>query len=116
MWRNGIKAFFVAFHSRPALARAATEALATSSELRAMWSGFMQKWIDHTRAVDRGRTGARRRPGNHLGGRSGHVAESDERAHDDGSSSRQRQPAVDVDRVIDTLTHIWVTSIYGESE
>src|ERR1700761_4955078 len=51
VWRGGIKAFFVAFHSRPALARAATEALATSSELRGMWSRFMQKWIDHTAAL-----------------------------------------------------------------
>jgi hypothetical protein len=25
------------------------------------------------------------------------------------------KPAVDVDRVVDTLTHIWVSSIYGES-
>ena len=25
------------------------------------------------------------------------------------------QPAVDEDRLVDTLTHIWVTSIYGEA-
>ena len=51
VWRNGINAFFVAFHSHPELARAATEALATSSELRTMWSGFMQKWIDRTASL-----------------------------------------------------------------
>src|ERR1700730_3024326 len=51
VWRNGIKAFFVAFDSRRVLARAATEALATSSELRTVWSGFMQKWTDQTAAM-----------------------------------------------------------------
>ncbi len=25
------------------------------------------------------------------------------------------QPAVDEERLVDTLTHIWVTSIYGEA-
>jgi AcrR family transcriptional regulator len=48
VWRNGIKAFFNAFGSDRALARAGTEALATSSEFRVVWSGFMQKWINQT--------------------------------------------------------------------
>jgi AcrR family transcriptional regulator len=51
VWRNGIKAFFTAFGSHRPLARAATEALASSSELRSVWSGFMQKWIDQTAAM-----------------------------------------------------------------
>ena len=51
VWRNGIKAFFTAFSSHRTLARAATEALATSSELRSVWLGFMQKWIDQTAAM-----------------------------------------------------------------
>src|ERR1700761_1709297 len=51
VWRNGINAFFTAFATHRRLARAATEALATSSELRAVWSGFMQKWIDQTAAM-----------------------------------------------------------------
>ena len=50
-WRDGINAFFTAFASRPTLGRAARDALATNSELRAMWSGFMQKWIDQTAAL-----------------------------------------------------------------
>jgi AcrR family transcriptional regulator len=115
VWRNGIKAFFVAFHSRPALARAATEALATSSELGAMWSVFMQKWIDHTASL----IAAERERG---------AAPETISAVDLATSLNQMNertmmaalsaetPAVDVDRVVDTLTHIWVTSIYGESE
>src|ERR1700744_3091138 len=41
VWRNGIKAFFAAFSTHRAVARTATEALATSSELRTVWAGFM---------------------------------------------------------------------------
>src|SRR6201997_1926811 len=51
VWRNGINAFFTAFATHRRLARAATEALATSSEVSAVWSGFMQKWIEQTGAL-----------------------------------------------------------------
>src|ERR1700761_9142664 len=46
VWRNGIKAFFTGFGSHRAVVRAGSEALATSSEVRAVWTSFMQKWID----------------------------------------------------------------------
>jgi TetR/AcrR family transcriptional regulator, ethionamide resistance regulator len=114
VWRNGIKAFFVAFHSNPALARAATEALATSSELRTMWSGYMQKWIDHTASLI---TAERER-----GAAPGTIPAADLATSLNQMNERTmmaalsaENPAVDVDRVVDTLTHIWVSSIYGES-
>jgi AcrR family transcriptional regulator len=112
--RNVIKAFFTAFSSHRAVARAGTEALATSSELRAVWSGFMQKWIDQTAAM----IAAERKRG---------AAPETIPAADLATSLNQMNertmmaalsaetPAVDEDRVVDTLTHIWVTSIYGES-
>jgi AcrR family transcriptional regulator len=114
VWRNGIKAFFTAFSSHRPLARAATEALATSSELRSVWSGFMQKWIDQTAAM----ITAERERG---------AAPDTIPAVDLATSLNQMNertmmaalsadaPAVDEDRVVDTLTHIWVSSIYGES-
>jgi TetR/AcrR family transcriptional regulator, ethionamide resistance regulator len=115
VWRNGIKAFFVAFHSRPALARAATETLATSSELRTMWSGFMQKWIDHTASLitaERERGAAPETiPAADLATSLNQMNERTMMAALSGET-----PAVDVDRLVDTLTHIWVTSIYGETE
>ena len=114
VWRNGINAFFVAFHSHPALARAATEALATSSELRTMWSGFMQKWIDHTASLitaERERGAAPETiPAADL---ATSLNQMNERTMMAALSAEN--PAVDVDRVVDTLTHIWVSSIYGES-
>ena len=114
VWRNGIKAFFTAFSSHRALARAATEALATSSELRSVWLGFMQKWIDQTAAMitaERARGAAPETiPAADL---ATSLNQMNERTMMAALSAET--PAVDEDRVVDTLTHIWVTSIYGES-
>ncbi len=96
------------------LARAATEALATSSELRVVWLGFMQKWIDQTAAIiaaERARGGAPETiPAADL---ATSLNQMNERTMMAALSAET--PAVDEDRVVDTLTHIWVTSIYGES-
>jgi len=114
VWRNGIKAFYTAFASHRPLARAATEALATSSELRAVWSGFMQKWIDQTAAMitaERARGAAPETiPAADL---ATSLNQMNERTMMAALSSET--PAVDKDRVVDTLTHIWVSSIYGEA-
>jgi TetR/AcrR family transcriptional regulator, ethionamide resistance regulator len=114
VWRNGIKAFFAAFSAHRAVARTATEALATSSELRTVWSGFMQKWIDQTAAM----IVAERERG---------AAPDNIPAADLATSLNQMNertmmaalsvetPSVETERVVDTLTHIWLSSIYGES-
>jgi AcrR family transcriptional regulator len=114
VWRNGIKAFFNAFGSHRALARAATEALATSSELRTVWVEFMQKWIDQTTAMivaERERGAAPET-----------IAAADLATSLNLMNERTMMatlsaetPAVDEERVVDTLTHIWVSSIYGEA-
>ncbi|MEB3980912.1 TetR/AcrR family transcriptional regulator [Mycobacterium sp. 663a-19] len=112
-WRHGIKAFYTAFASQPALSRAAREALATSSELRSVWSGFMQKWIDQTAAMitaERARGAAPETvPAADL---ATSLNQMNERTMMAALSAET--PAVDPDRVVDTLTHVWVSSIYGE--
>jgi AcrR family transcriptional regulator len=114
VWRNGIKAFFTAFSSHRALARAATEALATSTELRTVWLEFMQKWIDQTATMitaERARGAAPHTiPAADLATSLNQMNERTMMA-----ALAAETPAVDEDRVVDTLTHIWVTSIYGES-
>lgn len=114
VWRNGIKAFYTAFGSHRTLARAATEALATSSELRSMWLGFMQKWIDQTAAMitaERERGAAPNTiPAADLATALNQMNERTMMA-----ALSAETPAVDADHVVDALTHIWVTSIYGES-
>jgi TetR/AcrR family transcriptional regulator, ethionamide resistance regulator len=114
VWRNGIKAFFTAFLSHRAVARAGTEALATSSEFRAVWSGFMQKWIDQTTAMisaERARGAAPETiPAADLATSLNQMNERIMMA-----TLSAEQPAVAEDRVVDTLAHIWVSSIYGEA-
>ena len=114
-WRNGINAFFSAFSSHRAVARAATEAVATNSELRDVWSGFMQKWIDQTAAMitaERARGAAPETiPAADL---ATSLNQMNERTMMAALSAEQ--PAVAEDRLVDTLTHIWVSSIYGSIE
>jgi TetR/AcrR family transcriptional regulator, ethionamide resistance regulator len=113
--RNVINAFFTAFGSHRAVARAGTEALATSSEIRAVWSDFMRKWIDQTAAMisaERARGAAPETiPAGDL---ATSLNQMNERTMMAALSAET--PAVDPDRVVDTLTHIWVSSIYGESD
>jgi AcrR family transcriptional regulator len=114
VWRNGIKAFYTAFATHRSLARAATEALATSTELRMVWSGFMQKWIDQTAtmiAAERARGAAPETVS--AADLATSLNQMNERTMMAALSAHT--PAVHPDRVVDTLTHIWVTSIYGES-
>ncbi|MGO9507581.1 MAG: TetR/AcrR family transcriptional regulator [Mycobacterium sp.] len=112
-WRNGINAFFTAFASHPALRRAARDALTTSAEVRAIWAGFMQKWIDQTAAMitaERARGAAPETiPAADLATSLNQMNERTMMA-----ALAAEAPAVDEDRIVDTLTHIWVTSIYGE--
>lgn len=112
VWRNGIKAFFTAFSSHRAIARAGTEALATSPEFRALWNGYMQKWIEQTAAMitaerDRG-AAPTTIPALDLATSLNQMNERTMMATLAGE-----HPAVVHERVVDTLAHIWVTSIYG---
>jgi AcrR family transcriptional regulator len=114
VWRSGIKAFFTAFSSHRAIARAGTEALATSPEFRAMWNGFMRKWIEQTAAMI---TAERDR------GAAPHTVPALDLATSLNQMNERtmmaalvaEEPSVHHDRVVDTLTHIWVSSIYGEA-
>jgi len=114
VWRNGIKAFFNAFASHRAVALAGAEALTTSTEVRAVWSGFMQKWIDQTAALiaaERARGAAPETiPVADL---ATSLNQMNERAM--MATLSAEHPAVSADHVVDTLVHIWVSSIYGEA-
>jgi TetR/AcrR family transcriptional regulator, ethionamide resistance regulator len=114
VWRAGINAFFVAFDSHRAVARAGAEAVASSAEVRTVWSGFMQKWINQTAALisaERARGAAPETiPALDL---ATSLNQMNERTMMAAFSAEQ--PAVDHDRLVDTLAHIWVSSIYGEA-
>ncbi len=112
--RHGIEIFVSSFGSHPATARAGTEALNSSPEFRVFWSGLMQKWINLTAAL----IAAERERG---------AAPDTIPAMDLATSLNlmnertimaalgAEQPAVAFDKVVDTLAHIWLTSIYGQA-
>lgn len=114
VWRSGIKAFFLAFTSNRAIARAGTEALATSPEFRAIWNAYMAKWIEQTAAMI---TAERDR------GAAPHTIDAADLATSLNQMNERtmmatlvaEEPSVRHDRVVDTLTHIWVSAIYGEA-
>jgi AcrR family transcriptional regulator len=110
--RRGIEIFFSSFGSHPATARAGVEAVTTSPEFRSMWQGLMQKWIAMTAAlikVERERGAAPDTiPALDLATSLNLMNERTMMATLAGE-----EPAVEHDKVVDTLTHIWLTSIYG---
>jgi AcrR family transcriptional regulator len=112
--RRGIEIFFSSFGSHPATARAGVEAVTVSPEFRAVWQGLMQKWIAMTAAlikVERERGAAAETiPASDLATSLNLMNERMMMATLAGD-----QPAVEHARVVDTLTHIWLTSIYGST-
>lgn len=111
--RAGIKTFFDAFASDPVLGKAAAEAVGTSPEVRALWSRFMDKWIGQTAALieaERVRGAAPLTiPARDLATA---LNEMNERLM--VAALADEQLAVARDRLVDTLTHIWLNSIYGQ--
>jgi AcrR family transcriptional regulator len=114
-FREGIRIFFTAFGSHSVVARAGTEALATSPDIRVIWSTFMQKWINQTAALieyERRRGAAPENIGALDLATS--LNQMNERAMT--ATLVAEDGAVAQDRIVDALAHIWLTSIYGESQ
>lgn len=113
-FRAGITIFFEAFAADPVMARTAAEALPFNDELHTWWSSFMQKWIVQTAALI---TAERERgvapdtiPALDL-------ATSLNRMNEQmiNATIAEAEGSVPPERIVDTLTHIWLTSIYGQA-
>ncbi len=114
MWRTGINVFFETFGSHRAVTQAGQAARSISAEVRELWSAFMQKWIAYTAAVidaerDRGAAPVTL-PAPELATALNLMNERTLFA-----SFAGEQPSVPEARVLDTLVHVWVSSIYGEA-
>ena len=110
--RAVISAFFEVFGSHRAVTLAGAAAGATNAEMRELWSASMQKWIANMAALitaerDRG-AAPDTIPAEDLAISLNLMNERTMLA-----AFAAEQPAVIHDRVVDTLTHIWVSSIYG---
>ncbi|MGO4444442.1 TetR/AcrR family transcriptional regulator [Mycobacterium sp. 2YAF39] len=111
-WRTGINIFCAGFGAHKGVSRAGYEARATIPAIAELWSRFMQKWIDNTAAIIEAERARGQAPVtlpahdlatalNLMNERVMMAAFSEER------------PAVPEQHVLDTLAHIWITSIYG---
>ena len=113
LWRIGINVFVETFGSHRAVSLAA-ESARTNKDLRELWSRFMQKWVGHIATVietERSRGAAPvTLPADELSAALNLLNEKEMLSAFAGD-----RPSVPRERVLETLVHIWVTSIYGRS-
>ncbi len=113
LWRTGINLFVAAFGSHRAVSLAA-DAARTNKDLRELWSRFMQKWVGHIATVieaERSRGAAPvTLPTHELSAALNLLNEKVML-----TSFADERPSVPNEHLLETLVHIWVTSIYGES-
>lgn len=112
LWRTGINVFVKTFGAHRAVSLAA-DAARTNDDMRQLWSRFMQKWVGHIATVieaERARGAAPvTLPAHELSAALNLLNEKVML-----SSFAGDRPSVPDERVLETLVHIWVTSIYGE--
>jgi TetR/AcrR family transcriptional regulator, ethionamide resistance regulator len=111
-FRAGIATFVEAFAAHPAMARAGADALNSSAEIRTIWTAFMQKWIHQTAALvsserDRG-AAPDTVPALNLATSLNLMNERMIIA-----TLSDEEGAVPRADLVETLTHIWLASIYG---
>ena len=111
-WRIAINVFFEAFVKHKGVTRAGHAVRASNIEIRELLTTFMQKWIDNTAATieaerERG-VAPTTLPAQDLATA---LNLMNERAL--FASFSDEQPAIPREQVLDTLVHVWVTSIYG---
>jgi hypothetical protein len=111
--RTGITTFVEAFAAHPAMARAGADALASSAEIQETWAKSMQRWIQQTAALivserDRG-AAPDTIPALDLATSLNRVNERMITA-----TISEEAGSVPRDRIVDTLTHIWLNAIYGQ--
>jgi TetR/AcrR family transcriptional regulator, ethionamide resistance regulator len=115
LWRDRIEAFFEVSASHRAVAVAGAAAKATNPEVRQLWSTLMQKWITFTTVaikVERERGAAPHTvPAEDLSIALNMLSERLMAA-----TFTTEEPAIHEDRVIDTLVHIWLSSIYHDGK
>ncbi|OBG73505.1 MULTISPECIES: TetR/AcrR family transcriptional regulator [unclassified Mycobacterium] len=112
LWRTGINVFVETFGTHRAVSLAA-DAARTNSEVGELWSRFMQKWVDHSTTVieaERARGAAPvTLPAHDLSAALNLLNEKVMLA-----AFADATPSVRDEQLLDTLVHIWVSSIYGE--
>jgi len=113
-WRDGIESFYEVFGAHRPVIRAVTDLSATNTEARELWSQVMDGWVGQVTEMieaERERGAAPREiPARDLATA---LVQMNERVLQ--AIFIEETPAVLERRVIDTLTHVWRSAIYGAS-
>jgi AcrR family transcriptional regulator len=113
VWRS-INALFDTFGAHRAVTLAGATARGNVPELQNMWSTFMEKWIDYTTASiqterDRGAAPVT------IPARDLAISLNLMNERTMFSAFAAEPSAIAADRMVDTLAHVWVSSIYGNA-
>ena len=111
VWR-AINALFESFGSHRSVLLAGWAARPTNAEMQSMWTKFMQKWIDYTAESiqaerDRGAAPVT------IPARDLAIALNLMNERTMFAAHAVEKNSVARERIVDTLAHIWVSSIYG---
>jgi AcrR family transcriptional regulator len=113
-WRSGINIFFAGFGAHRGVTRAGYAARATIPAAAEMWSRFMQKWIDNTAAIIEAERARGEAPVT-LPARDLATALNLMNERVLVATFSDERPSVGEEATLDTLVHIWITSIYGKA-
>jgi AcrR family transcriptional regulator len=114
MVHSGINAFFTTFRADPAVARAGMELLHSNALIRSKWSAAMAKWIHLTATLIESERARGAAPATIAAvDLATSLNQMNERAMIAALSAEH--PAIAEQQVVDTLAHIWLTSIYGSA-
>ncbi len=113
VWR-AINALFESFAAHRPVMIAGSAARPTNAEVASMWSTFMKKWIDYTAdsiLTERARGAAPETiPARDLA-----IALNLMNERTMFAAHAAEKDSIARERIVDTLAHIWVTSIYGKA-
>jgi TetR/AcrR family transcriptional regulator, ethionamide resistance regulator len=113
LWRDRIEAFFEVSGSHRAVAVAGAAAKSTNPEVRQLWSTLMQKWISFTTIEIKAERERGAAPDT-ISAEDLSIALNMLSERVMAATFTTEEPAISEDRVIDTLAHIWLASIYED--
>ncbi|MCV7343507.1 TetR/AcrR family transcriptional regulator [Mycolicibacterium rhodesiae] len=111
-WRDGIYAFFDSLRPHRAVVLAGLGVMTTNAELREVWAAFMTGWIDYTAALIT-RERERGAAPDTIPARDLATALNLMNERVVVAAQGTQQPTLAEDAALESVAHIWITSIYG---
>ena len=113
VWRPGIKVFFDTFGAHRGVTVAASNS--DNADVRAVFSTFMQKWIDFTAATIEAE---RKRGAAPVTVPAQDIATALNLMNERTllAAFAAEKPAIPTERVLDSLVHVWTCAVYGRCD